>query len=365
MSDTHFNRSQYFFDLPDALIAATPLAERDQARLMVVDRANRSVKHLRVSDLPQILNSDYVLVANNTRVFKARLLGERLKTGGRVEFFLLRPVVNQDSEKHLWQGLMKTGARVEAGFQFQVPTAEGHLFAEVVERSETSAGAIFTAKFSSDPLTSGAGEVPLPPYITAKRLQAGKPAESENELEIYNTVFAKQVGSVAAPTAGRHFTQDLLAKLKAKGISWNELTLHVGMGTFKPVMADDIREHQMHAEPVTISAEVAKNLNEAKRSGKKILAVGTTTTRALEGAVKENEIPATTLDVNLFIHPGSKHKWSVVDAMLTNFHLPESTLLMMVASFLGDDLEWTLSLYQEAIREGYRFYSYGDAMLIL
>lgn len=306
------------------------------------------------------------MVVNNTRVFRARLMGERVGTGGRVEFFMLKK-----KSDRVWQGLMKAGARVVPGFEFSVTAKndqgqEIKITAKVIARDETSSGAIMTAEFSHDPLSVEMGEVPLPPYIVAKR---GSEA-STDELEIYNTIFARETGSVAAPTAGRHFTPGLIRTLQEKGIGWHEITLHVGIGTFKPVSVDDIRDHEMHPETASISSQVAGALNLAKKRGKKILAVGTTTTRTLEGMTQaENEmLEFGTRDVNLFIHPGAEdgenHHWRYVDAMLTNFHLPESTLFMMVASFLNDT-EWLLEIYREAIRERYRFYSYGDAMLIL
>ncbi len=359
---SHFLRTSYHFDLPPELIAAEALSKRDESRLMVVDRKSRKIRHLHIKDLPKVLNDSYAIVANNTRVFKARLFGERVGTGGKVEFFLLKKMADRT-----WQGLMKTSGRVTSGFQFKV----GDVLAEVVSREETTSGAFITAKFSEDPIEAKIGEVPLPPYIEAKRKLLGLMSsdQGQHELEIYNTVFAKSDGSVAAPTAGRHFTPELIQALAEKGILWNELTLHVGTGTFKPVTTDDIREHLMHGEFVEISQELSDHLNQLKRQGKKILSVGTTTTRALEGAYdrRTQTLLPKKGEVNLFIYPGSQHAWSVADALLTNFHLPESTLLMMVASFLDEESgrEWLFDLYQEAIRGKYRFYSYGDAMLIL
>ena len=367
-----FLTQSYSFELPPELIATEALPDRSASRLLVIDRKQRKISHHLISELPELLSAtgaEYSVVANNTRVFRARLLGKREASDGQVEFFMLRQV-----GPLTWQGLMRTSARVVPGFRFMIggpasgPT-DGPFVGvtgEVLHREETSAGVILTAVFSEDPISKGLGEVPLPPYISAKRTT---PVDHEKELEVYNTTFASEVGSVAAPTAGRHFTPELIQRLKDQGISWNEITLHVGLGTFRPVTTEDIREHKMHAELATISPEVAKQLNEDRVQGKKILAVGTTTTRTLEGFsdAASNEKPkltAGTRDVNLFIHPGSQHHWKMVDAMLTNFHLPESTLLMMVADFIGD-LEWLLEIYQTAIDQRYRFYSYGDAMLIL
>jgi S-adenosylmethionine:tRNA ribosyltransferase-isomerase len=383
--NSKFLKSSYSFHLPEALIAAEPLAQRDEARLMVVHRSTRAVEHRRVSDLPEYFNAGDAIVVNNTRVFRARLLGERVGTGGKVEFFLLKPLDGDSAHACIWQGLMKTGAKISAGFQFKILGSQvfGDLQGEVLAREETTSGALFTARFNHPPLQADVGEVPLPPYIVAKRAAKEQKVEGsvdqnfqQLELRTYNTIFAEKDGSVAAPTAGRHFTQALIDKLKSKGISWNEITLHVGLGTFKPVMTDDIREHLMHAEPATISEATAKIITHTKQQGHRILTVGTTTTRALEGSVSETgQVMPGTRDVNLFIHPGSEHLWRISSAILTNFHLPESTLLMMIASFLeqgstqpsqpGDGIAWLLELYQEAIRQQYRFYSYGDAMLIL
>ncbi len=354
-----FDIRNYQYTLPDELIAAKPLEQRDHSRLLVVNRKSRTWEHRRFNEIPEILDPGTVIVANNTKVIRARLLGEREGTGGKVEFFILRRV-----DSACWEGLMKTGARVVPGFQFKIPDREGGwVRAEVIRREESPAGVILTAKFSRDPVEADIGEVPLPPYIVAKRKEWGP-----GELETYNTVFGTQAGSVAAPTAGRHFTPELITRLKAGGMDWQELTLHVGIGTFKPVSASDVRDHVMHAEPVEISTKVAESMNASKRAGRTVLAVGTTTTRALEGRSAPGErgfelVPGVS-DVNLFIHPGAGYEWKFTDAMITNFHLPGSTLIMMIASFIGD-LRFTLGLYDEAVRERYRFYSYGDAMLIL
>ena len=354
-----FKTSSYSFLLPEELIATEPLAARAASRLLVVRKESRTFEHLMIKDLPNLLSSNYSIVANNTQVFKARLLGNRLGTGGKVEFFLLKNL-----GENLWQGLMKTGARVYSGFQFEVQGKNGEsTVGEVLTREESTAGAIYTAKFSKDPLDCGVGEVPLPPYIMAKR-----DALADDELEKYNTAYASRIGSVAAPTAGRHFTPELIERLKQKGIDWTEITLHVGMGTFKPVGVPDIRNHEMHAEWTELSVEVANRLNLAKESGKRILSIGTTTTRTLEGRAiqtpKGFRLEAGDRDVNLFIHPANYGHFRFVDSILTNFHLPESTLFMMMAAFLGD-LAFLHEIYQAAIKEKYRFYSYGDAMLIL
>lgn len=359
MSET-FKTGDYRFDLPEELIAATPLKNRDESRLLVVDRKTKSISHRRIKDLTAILTPNTVLVANNTKVIRARLLGERVGTGGKIEFFLLQK--NASVSKPTWEGLMKSGAKITVGFEFVVYGIHGR----VIKREDTNAGAVFTAEFSKDPVEAGVGEVPLPPYIQQKLEHFGQMDLASNQvLDEYNTLFAKEEGSVAAPTAGRHFTPELIAELKKRGMDWKEITLHVGLGTFKPVMVEDLRHHTMHAEMASVSEVVANELNVAKSSGRKILSVGTTTTRTLEGfCSEEGALQSGTRALDLFIYPGSSHRWKFVEAMLTNFHLPESTLLMMIASFIGDR-EWTLQIYQEAIREKYRFYSYGDAMLIL
>jgi S-adenosylmethionine:tRNA ribosyltransferase-isomerase len=361
-----FLTQSYHFDLPEELIAAEPLAVRDESRLLVVHPKSRTWEHCQIRDLPSRIGSDHLIVANNTRVFRARLLGERLGTGGKMEFFMLHRVAERQ-----WEGLMRSGGKILPGYTFRIPKdGGGWLEGRVISRKEDESGALFTAEFSEDPLRVKAGEVPLPPYIVQQRAQRGLSPMRKDELEIYNTAFAKEgeAGSVAAPTAGRHFTPMLIAKLREKGAQWEEITLNVGIGTFKPVGVEKIQEHRMHPEWTEISVDTAERLNIAKRSGKKILAVGTTTARTLEGRSLDGpEGPMLTpgaKEVNLFIHPGTPFQWKWADLLLTNFHLPGSSLIMMVASRIGD-LSFTRELYQEAIRERYRFYSYGDAMLIM
>ena len=356
-------RSSYSFDLPEALIAAHPLSERTDARLLVVHKKLQTIEHRHIRDLPNILPTRSVLVANNSKVFRARLKGTRVGSNGKVEFFSLKKV-----DACTWEGLMKSSAKIAPGFQFQVGADANPIFAEVLARDETTAGTIITARFSRDPVDEGVGQVPLPPYIVAKRIGETE-TSSESEIKNYNTVFAKHEGSVAAPTAGRHFTEKLILELKSKGIDWEEITLHVGLGTFKPVTSDDLRQHQMHEEWSDISEVVAKRITHAKSEGRPIISIGTTSTRTLEGrAFRGGQgnvlLPPGSEAIDLFIHPASSHEWKLVDGILTNFHLPESTLFMMIATFL-DDLDFLKSVYKTAIEEKYRFYSYGDAMLIL
>ncbi len=354
-----FETKNYSFHLPEELVAAEALSARDASRLLVVHKNEHRIEHRMIRDLPSILTSNHLIVANNTKVFRARLPGRRKGTDGKIEFFMLTRMGPKS-----WKGLMRSAARILPGFEFIIGEGSREITGRVIAREENPAGVLLTAEFSEDPARSGWGEVPLPPYIVSKRTSQNKAIDHPSEIERYNTEFAKIEGSVAAPTAGRHFTAELISRLKAQGIEWNELTLHVGLGTFKPVTVQDVREHEMHAEEVAISEQLADHLNVSKAQGKKILAIGTTTTRALEGRSLNGRLQAGQQPVNLFIHPGSHHQWQTVDAMLTNFHLPESTLLMMVADFIGD-LSWTREIYQTAIHEQYRFYSYGDAMLIL
>lgn len=366
-----FERSLYHYELPESLIAAQALEQRDQSRLLVMSGTGASsrVEHRHIYDLPELIAPGTLVVVNNTRVFAARLKGERPQTGGKIEFFLLKQV-----EPCVWEGLMKSSARIDAGFEFVVrgqDAAQTRVPATVLNRRETNAGTIFTARFELDPVEYGLGEVPLPPYISAVRLGTKSrlletPVSEAAELAQYNTVYARETGSVAAPTAGRHFTPELIERLRERGVEWAEVTLHVGLGTFKPVAVDDIREHLMHPESATVTPEVAAQVNRARAEGRGVLAVGTTSVRTLEGFwnASAGRVDAGTRDVNLFIYPGSGHRWSVVDQLLTNFHLPESTLLMMICDFVGDR-DRVLAAYSEAVREAYRFYSYGDAMLIL
>ena len=360
-----FKTQSYRFELPSELIASEPLLERDRSRMLVVNRLSKTLEHRLISDLPEFLGPETLVVANNTRVFKARLIGEREGTGGRVEFFLLSP-----KGPGLWEGLMKAGSRIQPGFRFKVPTLEqGFMAAEVVSRRDDPGGALFTARFEGDPVLETVGEVPLPPYIVEKRRAGGLDSRSaEEELSLYNTVYSKKDGSVAAPTAGRHFTPELIERLKRGGTGWCEITLHVGIGTFKPVSVPEVKDHRMHPETTEISEEASRELEEALRNGRRILAIGTTTARTLEARARVSPdglaFDPGKREVNLFIHPGLDYEWKAVDAILTNFHLPESTLLMMIASRIGD-LGFTLDAYREAVRQGYRFYSYGDAMLVL
>jgi S-adenosylmethionine:tRNA ribosyltransferase-isomerase len=354
--------SSYDFELPDQLIAQNPLPLRDSSRLLVVNRQKGSWEHRTFRDLPEYLDEDDLMVANNTQVMKARLLGRRIREekgqiilGGKVEFVLL-----EELRPKVWEGLFHASARYLPGLRFEVPTSDGQGLTGVLIRgsSESLSGTV-VVEFDRDPLESNAGEIPLPHYIR-------RTAESQDE-RTYQTVYAKKMGSAAAPTAGLHFTEQTLEALRARSVGWEEVTLHVGIGTFRPVKEMDIRKHVMHEERYEISARTAEHIAEWKKLKKRIVAVGTTSVRTLESARELGDDGVIRLKpgqgrTSIFIRPGH-FEFQVVDRLLTNFHLPRSTLLMLVSAFAGREL--TLAAYQEAVRQEYRFFSYGDAMLIL
>jgi S-adenosylmethionine:tRNA ribosyltransferase-isomerase len=302
-------------------------------------------------------------VANDTRVLKARLLGRRPETGGKVEFVLL-----EEKAPRVWEGLFHASAKYVPGVRFEIPTPDGRGLQGVLVRgsAESEQGTV-EAEFDRDPVESGAGELPLPLYIKRGNTWGG-PAQNAGgatgptaqDEAAYQTVYSRELGSAAAPTAGLHFTPELISRLKSQGVDWAQVTLHVGLGTFRPVKAPDIREHRMHEERYEIPAETATKIRAAKKAGHPILGVGTTTVRTLESAGLE--LAPGPKRTSLFIYPGH-HEFRVVDRMLTNFHLPKSTLLMMVSAFAGREL--VLAAYADAVREKYRFFSYGDAMLII
>jgi S-adenosylmethionine:tRNA ribosyltransferase-isomerase len=365
----------YDYELPERLIAQRPAQPRDGSRLLVIDRAKGGWEHRVFRDLPEYFGREDVLVANNTRVIRARLLGRRLIQGpdgqwapsGKAEFLMLERAEGGGSLR--WKGLFKAAARYLPGLRFQVPTPDGRgLVGTLVVGSYGSPGGTVVAEFDRDPLACGAGELPLPHYIS-RAGDASKLAPLDEES--YQTQYAKQPGSAAAPTAGLHFTPAVLDRLRARGASWEEVTLDVGLGTFRPVKSDDIREHLMHDERYEIAPDVAARVTEAKRQGKRVTAVGTTSVRTLESAWRGESIragghlAAGSSRTSIFIYPGAPgfQGFKVVDRLLTNFHLPKSTLLMLVSAFAGREL--VLAAYREAVREEYRFFSYGDAMLIL
>jgi len=336
--------SDFDYDLPAASIAQEP-APRGESRLLVLDRPAPE-RHSRVRDLPRLLRPGDLLVLNDTRVIPARLYG-RSAGGGRMEILLIERVAERE-----WEALVKPGKRARPGALIEI--AEG-LAAEVVDKREEGSAHRYLLRFTEpiEPHLERLGHIPLPPYIHRP--------DTPEDRERYQTVYARSPGAVAAPTAGLHFSAELLREIEAAGIETARVTLHVGIGTFKPVAAERIEEHRMDRERYEIGEEAAEAIRRAREAGRRIVAVGTTVVRTLEGAALagKGEVRAGSGATDLFITPG--FRFQVVDVLLTNFHLPRSTLLMLVSAFAGR--ERVLACYQEAVREGYRFYSYGDAML--
>jgi len=345
-----YRTADFDYPLPENLVASHPAERRDESRLLVLDRATGSLADRRFSDLPGYLAEGDALVVNDTRVFPARLTG-RKPTGARAEILLLGPVAG-DGEPRAWKALVRPGGKLKPGRSVEV----GDGFAVVVEDSYADGSRRVRLEGDGDPwdLIERYGEVPLPPYIR-------RPSD-ELDRERYQTVYARERGSVAAPTAGLHFTVGLLEQIEARGVSVVRLTLHVGVGTFRPVDAERPEDHHMHAERYRLSGAAARLLNRARAGGSRIWAVGTTSVRTLETAVSDDgTFEASEGWTDLFIRP--PHRFLGVDGLLTNFHLPRSTLLMLVAAFAGRDR--VLEAYRHAVDLGYRFYSYGDAMLVV
>lgn len=340
------NTADFDFHLPEELIAQTPLEKRDASRLLVVNHKTGQMEDTHFDAIIDQLHPGDALVMNDTRVLPARLHGEKPETGGHVELLLLK-----NTEGDNWEVLAKPAKRLKVGAA--ISFGDGRLTATVLEELEHG-GRIVRFHYQGIFLEvlESLGEMPLPPYIHEKL----------KDRERYQTVYAKENGSAAAPTAGLHFTKELLAKIEAKGVKLVYLTLHVGLGTFRPVSVDNVDEHEMHSEFYTLSDEAAETLRQVKASGKRVIAVGTTSIRTLEtiGSKFNGEIKADSGWTNIFIKPG--YDWKVVDAFSTNFHLPKSTLVMLVSAFAGREL--VLSAYQHAIDEKYRFFSFGDAMFI-
>lgn len=340
------NTADFDFPLPEELIAQTPLEKRDASRLLVVNHKTGQMEDTHFDAIIDQLHPGDALVMNDTRVLPARLHGEKPETGGHVELLLLK-----NTEGDNWEVLAKPAKRLKVGAA--ISFGDGRLTATVLEELEHG-GRIVRFHYQGIFLEvlESLGEMPLPPYIHEKL----------KDRERYQTVYAKENGSAAAPTAGLHFTKELLAKIEAKGVKLVYLTLHVGLGTFRPVSVDNVDEHEMHSEFYTLSEQAAETLRQVKASGKRVIAVGTTSIRTLEtiGSKFNGEIKADSGWTNIFIKPG--YDWKVVDAFSTNFHLPKSTLVMLVSAFAGREL--VLSAYQHAIDEKYRFFSFGDAMFI-
>ncbi len=368
--------SEFDYNLPEELIAQSPIEPRDRSRLMILDKDKKTIEHKNFFDITNYLSQGDLLVWNNSKVFKARLhgrvvlseevtglgqgelLSDKILNAPEVEVFLVRPMENPG----VWKVLAKPGRKLRLGMSIIFAPD----FSVEVITKETDGTVL--VQFAEDDATVRAkanayGEVPTPPYVK-NVADAGKDGLEER----YQTVYAKYEGSVAAPTAGFHFTPQLIESLEAKGVQFAEVTLHVGLGTFLPIKSEKVEDHKMHSEWVELTEKNAALVNAAKKEGRRVVAVGTTTVRTLEGIAKiqdkdlnDEVVRPFSGDLNLFILPGFSFK--VVDALITNFHLPKSTLLMLVSAFVGDK-EYILRAYQEAIQERYRFYSFGDAMLI-
>lgn len=335
----------FWYDLPEELIAQTPLQQRDSSRLLSLDRNSGEIRHRHFYDIIEDLRPGDCLVMNDSRVLPARLLGHR-PTGGAVEILLLRDLGTKQ-----WECLCKPGRKMQVGSR--VIFGNGELAAEVIEVKEDGNRIV---RFEYDGIflevLERLGKMPLPPYIK----------EELSDQERYQTVYSRAVGSAAAPTAGLHFTQELLEKIRQKGVQTAFVTLHVGLGTFRPVKADEISDHHMHSELCMINQETADILNATRRSGGRIICVGTTSCRTLESMVKEDgSFEASSKWTEIFIYPG--YHFKAMDGLITNFHLPESTLVMLVSAFAGR--EHVLHAYEEAVKQRYRFFSFGDAMSIL
>lgn len=335
----------FYYDLPPELIAQTPLTDRTASRLLVVNKKTGKLAHKHFYDIVDYLNPGDCLVMNNTRVIPARLYGSKEKSGGKIEFLLLKRI-GIDT----WEVILKPGKKAKPGSRFEF--GGGLLHAEVLSVAEDGKRIV---KFEYDgiweELLDKLGEMPLPPYIKEKL----------TDKERYQTVYSKIEGSAAAPTAGLHFTKELLEKIKAKGVKLAYLTLHVGLGTFRPVSAERIEDHIMHTEYYEISAETAEIINSCRKNSGRIIAVGTTSVRTLETVAEDTgKIKAASGETNIFIYPG--YKFKIVDCIITNFHLPESTLMMLVSAFAGK--ENIFNAYETAVKEKYRFFSFGDAMYL-
>ncbi len=347
MGTESMKKSDFYFDLPEELIAQEPCTPRDAARLLCLERESGAMRHRVFHDLPQLLRPGDLLVTNNSKVLPARLMGHKQGGGAVCELLLLRQVRGD-----VWECLARPGKRLHTGTQ--IVFGDGTLTAVI--RETLADGNKYAELFYDTPTLyeklEAFGKMPLPPYI---RKQLEDPSQ-------YQTVYARELGSAAAPTAGLHFTPELMQALRAGGVDFAEVTLHVGLGTFRPVKEEDILDHKMHSEWYSISAETAARIRQTKEAGGRVIAVGTTSCRTLEAAAaKHGAVCACSGETDIFIYPG--YAFRAIDGLITNFHLPESTLIMLVAAFCG--YENTMRTYREAVAQRYRFFSFGDAMLIL
>lgn len=345
MGEPALKKSDFYFDLPQELIAQDPLEDRSASRLLVLERETGAVSHHVFREIPDFLQPGDCLVLNNTKVIPARLLGEREGTGAHIEVLLLKR-----REGDVWETLVRPGKKCRPGTRLVF--GDGLLRAEVLETVEEGNRLIrFEYEGIFEEVLDRLGEMPLPPYITHKL----------KDRDRYQTVYAKYEGSAAAPTAGLHFTKELLAQIEQKGVRIVYVTLHVGLGTFRPVKEENVLDHHMHSESYQVTAEAAETINRTKAEGGRVICVGTTSCRTIESAADESgQVHAGSGDTEIFIYPG--YRFKVLDGLITNFHLPESTLVMLVSALAGR--EHVLNAYQEAIRERYRFFSFGDAMYI-
>ena len=337
-------KSNFYYELPERLIAQHPLEKRDNSRLMLLNKTTGETQHRHFYDILELLGENDCLILNDTRVLPARIYGTKLSTGAVVEFLLLKQLPSGD-----WECLVKPGKKARVGGVFDFNSIMRCTVKEVLENGNRIISFEYEGNFYA--LLEQIGSMPIPPYIKEKL----------EDNERYQTVYSKNLGSAAAPTAGLHFTKELLAALENKGVKIGYVTLHVGLGTFRPVKAENIEDHLMHSEHYCVPEETAKLINETKKNGGRIIAVGTTSCRTLETAADENGyLKATEGDSKIFIYPG--YRFKCIDALITNFHLPESTLIMLVSALAGR--ENVLAAYGEAVKEEYRFFSFGDAMFI-
>ncbi|HEX8130134.1 MAG TPA: tRNA preQ1(34) S-adenosylmethionine ribosyltransferase-isomerase QueA [Pyrinomonadaceae bacterium] len=349
--------SEFDYELPEELIAQAPLAERDASRMLLLDRAHGAWRDSSFAELPAELREGDHLVVNNTRVFPARLVGRREPTGGQVELFLI-----EEREACVWEALARPARRLARGQQ--ISFGDGRLRAEIIDAGDEGRRTVrFDCAGDFDAMLEEVGRVPLPPYIKRADAPDAPDGQLKEDRERYQTIYAERRGAIAAPTAGLHFTPRVLAALCARGVSITEITLHVGYGTFAPVRTSDLSRHAVAAEHYEITPEAAAALDEARARNERIIAVGTTTVRALESAADAHtgRLAPGARSTSLTITPG--YEFKIVDALITNFHLPRSSLLVLVAAFAGREL--TLAAYAHAVAARYRFYSYGDCMLII